>query len=85
MATHPSVPLPRHQGNYVTSVVGEISSGTAEQSQRIGEIGAAAAHLDQMTRQNTTMVEQSATAAERLKEQTHNLATVIGAFKIGDR
>ncbi|MEW6098272.1 MAG: methyl-accepting chemotaxis protein, partial [Pseudomonadota bacterium] len=38
--------------------------------------------LDQMTQQNAALVEESAAAAESLKEQAHRLAEVVAAFKL---
>jgi hypothetical protein len=38
--------------------------------------------LDQMTQQNAALVEQSAAAAESLREQAQRLAEVVSAFKL---
>jgi methyl-accepting chemotaxis protein len=38
--------------------------------------------LDQMTQQNAALVEQSAAAAESLKEQAHKLSGVVAAFQL---
>ena len=38
--------------------------------------------LDQMTQQNAARVEQSAAAAESLKEQAGTLARVVGNFRL---
>ncbi len=37
--------------------------------------------LDQMTQQNAALVEQSAAAAQSLKEQAEQLAQVVGRFR----
>jgi methyl-accepting chemotaxis protein len=39
--------------------------------------------LDQMTQQNAALVEQSAAAAESLKDQATKLASAVAAFKLG--
>ncbi len=39
--------------------------------------------LDQMTQQNAALVEQSAAAAQSLKEQADRLAQVVQVFRIG--
>ena len=39
--------------------------------------------LDQVTQQNAALVEESAAAAESLKQQAASLAQVVGVFKLG--
>lgn len=65
----------------VTDIIGEITSAASEQSDGIGQVNTAVTQLDQMTQQNAALVEQSAAAAESLKEQAHNLAQVVATFK----
>ena len=67
----------------VADIIGEISAAAAEQSQGIGQVNTAVTHLDQMTQQNAALVEQSAAAAESLKEQAQRLTQVVGAFRLG--
>ena len=67
----------------VTDVIGEISAATAEQSEGIGQVNGAVANLDQMTQQNAALVEESAAAAESLKDQAGRLAGVVGHFDVG--
>ncbi|MEO5797435.1 MAG: chemotaxis protein, partial [Rhodoferax sp.] len=38
--------------------------------------------LDQMTQQNAALVEESAAAAESLREQAQRLAEAVGVFKL---
>ncbi len=66
----------------VNQVIGEISSAAHEQSQGIAEVNTAVSKLDQMTQQNAALVEESAAAAESLKEQARRLAEVVGSFRI---
>ncbi|MBA3057208.1 MAG: HAMP domain-containing protein [Rhodoferax sp.] len=66
----------------VSDIIGEITSAATEQSQGIGEVNTAVVQLDQMTQQNAALVEQSAAAAESLREQAQRLAQVVGTFKI---
>jgi methyl-accepting chemotaxis protein len=67
----------------VADLIGEITSATLEQDSGIGQVNAAVTHLDQMTQQNAALVEQSAAAAESLKEQAARLAQAIAIFKLG--
>ena len=67
----------------VTRVIGEISASSAAQSLTLGEIGQAVRQLDQMTQQNAALVEQSAAAAESLKDQSAQLVDTVSSFKLG--
>ncbi len=67
----------------VSDIIGEISAASAEQSQGIGSVNVAVTQLDQMTQQNAALVEESAAAAESLKEQATRLASAVAAFKLG--
>nr|MBP7667603.1 hypothetical protein [Burkholderiaceae bacterium] len=66
----------------VTDVIGEITAAAAEQSEGIGQVNGAVANLDQMTQQNAALVEESAAAAESLKDQAGRLAGVVGTFRV---
>jgi methyl-accepting chemotaxis protein len=66
----------------VSQMIGEISTASNEQSNGIGEVNTAVTHLDQMTQQNAALVEESAAAAESLREQAQRLAQVVDTFKL---
>ncbi len=66
----------------VTQIIGEIATAAAEQSNGIGQVNTTVGELDQMTQQNAALVEQSAAAAESLKEQADKLARVVGIFRL---
>ncbi|BEP92467.1 methyl-accepting chemotaxis protein [Acidovorax sp. A79] len=66
----------------VADIMAEITASTNEQSTSIGEVGQAVAHLDQMTQQNAALVEQSAAAAQSLKDQSERLSEVVGTFRL---
>lgn len=66
----------------VTDVLGEITAATREQSDGINQVNIAVSELDRMTQQNATMVEESTTAAEQLKDQSLRLAEVVAGFKL---
>jgi methyl-accepting chemotaxis protein len=67
----------------VSDIIGEISAATGEQSGGIGLVNTAVADLDRMTQQNSALVEESAAAAESLKEQAARLSQVVGGFQLG--
>jgi len=67
----------------VSDIIGEITAASAEQSDGIGQINGSVTQLDQMTQQNAALVEQSAAAAQSLKDQAGRLAQVVGTFRLG--
>ena len=67
----------------VTHTIGDISATVSEQSQGIGTVNSAITALDQMTQQNSALVEQSAAAAESLKDQAEQLTRIVSAFETG--
>jgi len=66
----------------VSSVIGEITTAAAEQSDGLGQVNTAVTELDRMTQQNAALVEQSAAAAESLREQAARLAQMVQVFKL---
>jgi len=69
----------------VHDIIGEISAASAEQSRSISSVDAAVSELDRMTQQNAALVEESAAAAESLKQQSRQLAGVVDSFGSGHR
>jgi len=67
----------------VSDIIGEISAAAREQSEGIGSVNATMNQLDQATQQNAALVEESAAAAESLKDQAQRLAAIIAVFKVG--
>ena len=66
----------------VTDIIAEIRAASQEQSDGINQVNAAVGHLDQMTQQNAALVEEAASAAESLKDQSHRLSTAISVFRL---
>jgi methyl-accepting chemotaxis protein len=66
----------------VSDIIGEITMATREQSSGLGQVNGAVVELDQMTQQNAALVEQSAAAAESLKDQAQRLAGVVSTFRL---
>ncbi len=69
----------------VAEVIGEITATSGAQSSGISEINHAIGNLDQMTQQNAALVEQSAAAAESLRDQADQLARAVAVFKTDGR
>ena len=66
----------------VTDIIGEIRSATSEQSQGIAQVNTAMNQLDQMTQQNSALVEESTAAADSLREQAMKLTQVVALFRV---
>jgi methyl-accepting chemotaxis protein len=66
----------------VSDIIGEITVASNEQSSGISQINGAVIQLDQMTQQNAALVEESAAAAESLREQAARLSQVISTFRL---
>ncbi|MDB5850174.1 MAG: methyl-accepting chemotaxis protein [Rhodoferax sp.] len=66
----------------VTDTLSEITAAASEQNQGIGQINTAIAALDQMTQQNSALVEESAAAAESLNGHATQLAAAVSTFKL---
>ena len=66
----------------VTDIIAEIRAASQEQSDGINQVNAAVGHLDQMTQQNAALVEEAASAAESLKDQSQRLSAAISVFRL---
>ena len=64
----------------VASMISDISSTTLSQTRDINDINTAVARLDQMTQQNSALVEESAAASEGLRHQANELTHLISQF-----
>ena len=66
----------------VADVVSEITAAANEQSVGISGVNQAIGNLDQMTQQNAALVEESAAAAESLREQADRMKHAVAVFKV---
>jgi methyl-accepting chemotaxis protein len=73
------------QVSRVTALIGEIDAATTAQSTGITQVNQAVASLDNGTQQNAALVEESAAAAESLRQQAEGLTRVIGSFRLEER
>lgn len=69
----------------VSDMIGEVAAGAADQSARIVQINGAVSQLDDMTQQNAALVEQSAAAADSLRQQLQLLAGAVAQFRLDGR
>ena len=66
----------------MADLISEISAATLQQTRGIGDVSEAVIQLDQSTQQNAALVEQSAAAADSLKQQTRLLTEAVSSFKL---
>ncbi|MBH9552694.1 HAMP domain-containing protein [Inhella sp. 4Y17] len=66
----------------VGDLIGEISVASHEQNQGIERVSASVVELDQVTQANAALVEESAAAAESLRNQAGQLVALVSAFKV---
>jgi methyl-accepting chemotaxis protein len=66
----------------VSGIVGEISAASAEQSSGVGQVSLAVQQMDEATQRNAALVEQSAAAAENLRQQAHQLVQAVAVFRV---
>jgi methyl-accepting chemotaxis protein len=66
----------------VTAIIGEIRAASTEQSEGLSVINISVGRLDQMTQQNAALVEESAAAAESLKNHATRLMQMVATFRL---
>jgi methyl-accepting chemotaxis protein len=66
----------------VHDIMAEISVAGQRQAEGIEQIGRAIDDMDQMTQQNSALVEEASAAAESLAEQTEQLSGALAQFKL---
>jgi len=68
----------------VSDTIGEITVASVSQSEGIDNVSQAVNEIDRMTQQNAALVEESAAAAESMREQADRLAQVVRQFRVGN-
>ena len=66
----------------VTDIMAEISAASGEQSVGVAQVGEAISQMDQVTQQNAALDEESASAAESLRQQAGDLVEMVAVFKL---
>ncbi len=69
----------------VTDIIGEINSAATEQAANIGQVNGSVGEIDRMTQQNAALVEESAAAAQSLREQAARLSQIVQQFQLADK
>ncbi|CAN7248006.1 methyl-accepting chemotaxis protein [Pseudoduganella sp. LjRoot289] len=68
----------------VTDCMGCITLASQEQSEGIERVNRAIGDMDQATQQNAALVEETAAAAESLREQAGELVALVHVFRLGE-
>ena len=68
----------------VNALIGDITQASAEQGHGIVQVHRSVGELDQMTQQNSALVEQSAAAAAALREQAVRLSQAVQRFRLSE-
>lgn len=66
----------------VSDIMGEITSASEEQSQRIGMVSYSMEQLDAVTQQNAALVEEGTAAADSLQDQAGKLTQMVRTFRL---
>ena len=66
----------------VSDIISEIASASMEQSAGINQVNDAVTKMDEVTQQNSALVEEAAAAAESLMEQAEEMNSAVSVFVI---
>jgi methyl-accepting chemotaxis protein len=66
----------------VNDIVAQITAASVEQSSGVQQVGQAVTQMDQATQQNAALVEESAAAADSLRNQAQQLVKAMAVFKL---
>lgn len=69
------------QVDQVSTLIGEISTASREQSGGIAQVSLAVGHLDRITQQNAALVEKGAATSRSLRERTGQLVEAVAVFR----
>ncbi|MEM6481863.1 MAG: methyl-accepting chemotaxis protein [Pseudomonadota bacterium] len=72
------------QVSNISGLVSGIATSAGEQASGISEIATSVTQLENVTQQNAAMVEESTAAGHMLREQSAELAKLIGQFRVSD-
>jgi methyl-accepting chemotaxis protein len=68
----------------VAHIVSDIASASAEQAGGIDQVNKALTQMDEVTQQNSALVEQNAATAKNLQQQSAAMTQSVGVFKLHD-
>lgn len=68
----------------VSDIIAEITSASQEQTAGIGQVNVAIIEMDNVTQQNSALVEEAAAAAASLQDQANKLSELVSVFKLSN-
>ena len=68
----------------VAEIVSEIASASAEQATGLDQVNIALTQMDEVTQQNSALVEQNAATAKTLEHQSTAMSERVGVFRLND-
>jgi uncharacterized phage infection (PIP) family protein YhgE len=68
--------------NQVASIVADIANASGEQATGIEQVNKALTQMDEVTQQNSALVEENAATAKTLDEQAHAMSERIAFFQV---
>lgn len=68
----------------VADIVAEISSASAEQATGIDQINTALAQMDEVTQQNSALVEENAASVKTLEQQSQTMGAQVSIFRLNE-
>jgi methyl-accepting chemotaxis protein len=68
----------------VAEIVSEIASASAEQAAGIEQVNKALAQMDEVTQQNSALVEENAATAKTLEQQSKAMNDEVSVFRVDD-
>ncbi|MEN9461257.1 MAG: hypothetical protein RIS84_1277 [Pseudomonadota bacterium] len=68
----------------VSDIIAEIAAASQEQSAGIHQVNKAIGQMDQMTQQNSSLVEAAANSSEAMRDQAQKLKQHVAFFNIGE-
>lgn len=66
----------------VSTLMGEISEASREQTHGIEQVNQAVSQMNDVVQKNTTLVQQTALSAQSLQDQAERLAAVVALFQV---
>jgi methyl-accepting chemotaxis protein len=69
----------------VADIVGDIAHASAEQSTGLDQVSKALGQMDEVTQQNSALVEENAATAKNLEQQANAMSERVASFRLDSR
>jgi methyl-accepting chemotaxis protein len=68
----------------VAEIVSEIAAASAEQADGLAQVNTSLTQMDEMTQQNSALVEENAATAKTLEQQSQDMDERVSFFQLGE-